>query len=118
KAGGAAHFTQSSFRLPLLTFLVIFFVALSGLFSLATSSRVFANYGTAFLPDLPHAVKQYVVPLVFIGIVGWVTARGIVLSSFTNIICSVIEVSALLLIIVVGLRFLGSVNYFEFATPE
>ncbi|MBM4042530.1 MAG: hypothetical protein FJ290_28910 [Planctomycetes bacterium] len=51
RAGGAAHFCEAAFGHPLLTFLVIFFVGSSGLFSMATASRVFADYALARVPS-------------------------------------------------------------------
>lgn len=115
RAGGAAFFTRAAFGVPLLTFLVIFFVVLSGLFSVATASRVFANYAAPLLPQAGVWAADHLLPLGFVVIVAMVTARGILFSSAANVICSVIEVGALLLIIGVGLRYLGSVNYLAFA---
>lgn len=115
KAGGAAHYTQESFRKPLLTFLIIFFVGLSGLFSFATSAHTFTKYATAFFPGLYEPIVKYAIPLMFILIVAYITARGINFSSFSNIICTVIEVSALVFIIIIGIPFLGKINYLEFA---
>ena len=115
KAGGAAHYTQEIFRNSFITFLVIFFVALSGLFSFATASHTFAQYALHFMEGEPGILQNYLMPLMFVLVVGYVTARGILLSSFANVICSIIEVAALAIIIVLGLRFLGNVNYLEFA---
>lgn len=119
KAGGAAHYTHEVFNNRFLTFLVIFFVALSGLFSFATSSHTFAKYSMAFTEEAPPLLQNVLLPLAYILVVGFVTARGIMLSSLTNVVCSIIEVTALAIIIVIGLRYLGSVNYLEFAPiPE
>lgn len=115
KAGGAAHFTQEIFNNRFVTFLVIFFVALSGLFSFATSSHTFAKHAMAFAAEGHPLLQNILLPLGYIAIVGIVTARGIMLSSVTNVVCSIIEVSALAIIIVIGLSHLGSVNYMEFA---
>ncbi|MFH0792975.1 MAG: APC family permease [bacterium] len=115
RAGGAAHFCDTAFRLPLLTFLVIIFVALSGLFSMATTSRVFANYAMAHFQDAPPYLRDYVLPIVFLLFIAFIAGRGIKTSSVANAVCTVIEVSALLVIIAVGLPFLGGVNYLEFA---
>jgi len=114
KAGGAAHFCERAFRNSLLTFLVIFFVASSGLFSMATASRVFADYALAHAPGLHPLVREYVVPIAFVGLIAAVAAIGIALSSAANTVCTVIEVSGLLVIIVVGIPFLGSISYLRF----
>lgn len=119
RAGGAAHFTQEIFRNRFVTFLVIFFVALSGLFSFATSSHTFAKHAMAFADDANPLVQNVLLPLGYILIVGFVTARGIMLSSFTNVICSIVEITALAIIIAIGLSHIGSVDYTQFAAvPE
>lgn len=115
RAGGAAHFCETAFGTPLLTFLVIFFVCLSGLFSMATASRVFADYALARLPDLPAVVRDGAAPLAFMALLVVVAVAGIRFSSRANAVCTVIEVSGLLAIIAVGLPALGRVNYLRFA---
>lgn len=119
RAGGAAHFTREIFNNRFVTFLVIFFVALSGLFSFATSSHTFAKYSMAFVDDANPLLQNIVLPLLYVLVVGFVTARGIMLSSFTNVVCSIIEVTGLAIIIVIGLKYFGKVDYTEFAAvPE
>ncbi len=94
---------------------MIFFVTLSGLFSMATASRIFADYALALCPWAPAAVRDYALPILFVIALSGIAVRGIVLSSLANIICTVIEVLGLLAIIVVASRYVGSVNYMEFA---
>ena len=114
KAGGAAHYTQEIFNNKFLTFLVIFFVAISGLFSFATASHTFANYAMAYQPHAPVYLKDYLLPLVYIIVVAVISARGILLSSVANLVCTVVEFSALIFIILVGIKFLGGVDYTQF----
>jgi amino acid transporter len=116
RAGGAAFFCKQAFRSSLVTFLVMVSVTLSGLFSMATASRVFADYATARLPDLPSWVQTGALPAGFILILSLVAIRGIQLSSGTNVVCTVIELGGLLAIIAIGLHGIGSVDYFDFAT--
>lgn len=118
RAGGAAHFCQSVFHNSFITFFVIYFVVLSGLFSIGTSSRIFSNYAMANLPGAPAFLRDYAAPLIFVLMICVVAVRGIVLSSAANAVCTVIEVSGLLAIIAMGLRWLGSVNYMEFAPAQ
>ena len=115
RAGGAAHFCHVAYRTPLVTFLVMFFVVLSGLFSIATTSRIFANYATASFPAVPDMVRVFVVPIAFVLILALVAMRGIVFSSLANAVCTTIEVAGLLIIIALGLRFLGSADYTMFS---
>jgi amino acid transporter len=115
QAGGAAFFCKQAFRSSLITFLVMVSVVLSGLFSMATASRVFANYATARLPELPSWVQSGALPTVFVALLAVVAVRGIQLSSRTNAVCTAIEISGLLAIIALGAHCLGGVNYLAFA---
>ncbi|MCX7719498.1 MAG: APC family permease [Candidatus Sumerlaeaceae bacterium] len=115
RAGGAAHFCHVAYRTPLVTFLVMFFVVLSGLFSIATTSRIFADYAMAAFPGAPEVLRVYVIPIAFVMILTFVAMRGIVFSSFANGVCTAVEVAGLLAIIAVGLRFVGSADYMTFS---
>jgi amino acid transporter len=115
RAGGAAHFVQSVFRMPLVTFLVMCFVGLSGMFSMAATSRTFANYALAGFPHAPPVLKEYLVPFIFLLVIAAVAILGIALSSAANMVCTVIEVSGLLIIMALGARYLGHTNYLQFA---
>lgn len=115
RAGGAAHFVQSVFRKPLVTFLVMVFVGLSGMFSMAATSRTFANYALAGSPHAPPVLKEYLVPFVFLLVIAAVAILGIGLSSSANMVCTVIEVSGLFIIIAIGLPYLGHIDYLQFA---
>jgi amino acid transporter len=116
QAGGAAFFCKQAYRNSLVTFLVMVSVVLSGLFSMATAARVFANYATARLPDLPTWVQNGALPTVFVVLLALVAVRGIQLSSGTNIVCTAIEISGLLAIIAIGVHCIGGVNYLVFAS--
>jgi amino acid transporter len=116
QAGGAAFFCKQAYRNSLVTFLVMVSVVLSGLFSMATASRVFANYATARLPELPTWVQNGALPTVFVVLLALVAVRGIQLSSGTNVVCTVIEISGLLAIIAGGVHCIGGVDYLAFAT--
>jgi amino acid transporter len=51
--------------------------------------------------------------LAFIGVLTLINFWGIREATWINILCTVIEASGLLIVVVVGMRYLGSVNYFE-----
>ncbi|WP_136965150.1 amino acid permease [Polyangium sorediatum] len=116
KAGGAAHFCHMVYDNAFVTFFVTFFVGMSGVFSTATGARIIGNYALALFPDAPPIARDHLVPFVFVFLLGAIAMRGIVLSSAANAVCTVIEVSGLLLIIALGARFIGSVNYLDFAS--
>jgi len=118
RAGGAAHFCQTIYRRSLLTFMVIFFIGLSGLFSVATASRIFANYALGLVATPSPLLRDYLLPIVFILLLGGVAARGILLSSSVNVLCTLAEASGLIIIILIGLPHLGSVNYVQFAASS
>jgi len=118
RAGGAARFCHTAYRNPLTTFLVIFFVTLSGLFSMATGSRVIAQYALAAFPGVSPLLSDYAIPVLFVTVLGAIAVRGIELSSIANAICTVIELSGLLVIVVAGIRFIGSANYLAMNGPS
>ncbi len=117
KAGGAAHFCAESWRRAPVTFFVIFFVVLSGLFSMAMSARTFSNYLLSGATGVPGWARDFAVPAGFALLLAAVAARGIVISSAANAVCTAVEVSGLLAVIVVGIPRLGGANYLQFATP-
>jgi amino acid transporter len=61
-------------------------------------------------------IKLVAIGLVFL--VGCVISRGMRESMWLNIVCTEVEVSGLLFIIAVGLRFWGGVDYFETASGQ
>ena len=113
KAGGASYVTQRALGKPWLSYVVGLCVMMSGLTSMATGAQAMAETIAKGLGmDLP-------VKLVAIGIVllvGLVIFRGIRESMWVNITCTVVEAVGLLFIIAVGMRFWGSVDYFETPT--
>ncbi len=116
RAGGAAFFCKQAYRNSLVTFLVMVSVVLSGLFSMAAAARVFANYATARLSDLPTWVQNGALPTVFVLLLALVAVRGVQLSSGANVVCTAIEASGLLAIIAVGLPSIGRADYLAFAS--
>ncbi|MCC7145516.1 MAG: amino acid permease [Phycisphaeraceae bacterium] len=110
KAAGAAFVTQRAWAKPWLTYLIGLAIMASGLTSMATASRVFADYSLTFLgSSLPPAV----VVGGFLLLLALVNFRGIRESAGLNNVCTVVETAGLLLIIAVGLPYLGSVNYLD-----
>lgn len=112
KAGGAAYTTYRAFKNGFIAYVVGLAVLASGLTSMATAARVFSGYFTGF--GLP--ISSTVVALLFSVFVAFVVYRGIRESIFTNGIFTFIEIGGLLLILLVGARFIGSTNYFDATT--
>lgn len=110
RAGGAAYVTQQAFRRSWLSYVVGIAVMMSGLTSMATGTQLIAaNLVKAM--SLPGNDK--LVSIILVMLVGMVIFRGIRESMWANITCTFIEAAGLLFIIVVGMRFLGSVDYLE-----
>ena len=103
-AGGAALYAQNAFRLPFLSFMVAFAVILSGITSASTLSRAFGGDYFAEFIDAPIVL----VALVFIVIVAIVNFIGISESVRINVAFTLIELTGLLLIVVIGVVALTS----------
>jgi APA family basic amino acid/polyamine antiporter len=123
RAAGASYITQRAFGMPFLSFLVGLTVAASGLTSFATQSRAFSGYflglfglaqpgATSDLPVASYAVWLAIV-LGFILVLTFINFWGMKEATWTNILCTTIEVLGLAIVIFVGIRFWGSVDYFE-----
>jgi amino acid transporter len=103
QAAGAALYTHKAFGIQFATFLVAFVVMCSGITSASTASRFFAaNFNTAF--DLGWGkVGIVIVALLFMAMLAAVNFRGVGESVKLNVGLTIIEISGLLLVIMVGL---------------
>ncbi len=113
RAGGAAYVTQRAYGIPLLSFMVGLALVCSGLTSVATQSRVFAE-NIIKLTGL-EATPVWLVAFGFVLIMTGLVFRGIRESMWVNVVCTLVEAAGLLLVIAAGMSFWGSVDYF--ATP-
>jgi APA family basic amino acid/polyamine antiporter len=122
-AAGAAFITHRAFNKVFLSYVIGLTICASGLTSFATQSRAFGGYLLGFmgyqLPggklDLPEAQHLVVVALSvgFILFLTVINLRGMKEATWTNALCTGIEVGGLLLIVAVGARYIGSVNLLE-----
>jgi basic amino acid/polyamine antiporter, APA family len=110
KAGGAAFVTHRALGKPWLSYIVGICVMMSGLTSMATGSQAMAE---TIGKGLGIALPVKLVAIVIVMLVGLLIFRGIRESMWANIVCTVVEASGLIFIIVVGMRFWGGVDYFE-----
>lgn len=115
KAGGAAYVVNLAYRKKFLAYVVGLTVTASGLVSMATGSKAFAN-NLAPLFGIP-ASWQYAIILAFLLFLAIVNFIGIKESLGVNIAFTSVEVGGLLLVIIVGMRYWGGVNYLE-TPPE
>jgi len=103
RAAGAALYVNNAFRVPFLTFIVAFAVMGSGIASAATLSRAFAgDYFKEFIdaPTVPIAIA-------FLLVVTAINLRGIAESVRINVGLTIVEVSGLILIVIIGVVALG-----------
>jgi len=111
RAAGAAYVTQRAYGFSLLSFMVGIALVCSGLTSIATQSQVFAaNIATLLGPKglpLPWLALGFL--LILTGIV----FRGIRESIWVNVLCTLVEAGGLVLVIVAGASYWGSVDYLE-----
>jgi amino acid transporter len=109
QAAGAALYTHKAFGLHFLTFLVAFTVMASGITSASTASRAFAaNFAVTF-DFADSAGRVTIIALVFMLVVAAVNFRGVGESVKANVVLTVVELSGLLLVILVGFyAFVGS----------
>ncbi len=113
RAAGAAYVTQRAFGWPFLSYVVGLAVMVSGLTSMGTQTRAFTGYFTGLLPELAPVP----VMLGFLGALTWINFWGMRESTWLNILCTLVEMSGLLLVVAVGCRYWGGVDYLETPTP-
>lgn len=115
KAGGAAYVAQRAFGFPLFSFVIGLALVCSGLTSIATQSKIFAaNLSEMFgLSALPVSG----IALGFLLIVTGIVLRGIRESMWVNVVCTLVEASGLIIVIVSGMSYWGTIDYFE-TPPE
>ncbi|WP_225998242.1 APC family permease [Myceligenerans pegani] len=102
-AAGAALYTHKAFGIHLFTFMVCFTVMCSGITSASTASRAFAeNLALGFGLDRQDATLIVVVALLFMASVAAINLRGVGESVRANIFLTLVELSGLLLVILVG----------------
>jgi APA family basic amino acid/polyamine antiporter len=120
KAAGAALYTHRAFERPFLTFIVAFAVMMSGIASASAAALAFGGrYLTVFVPDFPTLLAAYG----FLAIVTFVNFRGVSESVKVNLVLTIVEVTGLVIVIVVGLIgiFGGEgepARAFEITTPD
>lgn len=103
QAAGAALYTQKAFGLQSLTFLVAFVVMASGITSAATASRAFAANLAAGFGLTMGGWGIVLLAVGFLALVAIVNYRGVGESVKANVVLTLVEMSGLALVIVVGL---------------
>lgn len=112
RAGGVSYTTYRAFGSGFISYVVGLAVLASGLTSMATASRVFAGY----LAGLGLGLPIPLIALLFSLVVAAVVFIGIKESLLANGVLTLVEAGGLILILAVGLPFLGGVNYLDATT--
>ncbi|ADT97686.1 APC family permease [Mycolicibacterium gilvum] len=104
QAAGAALYAHKAFGIHFITFLVAFVVMCSGITSASTASRAFAaNFFTGVgVEDAPKA-GVLILALVFMAALAAINYRGVGESVKLNVILTIVEITGLVLVILVGL---------------
>jgi basic amino acid/polyamine antiporter, APA family len=113
KAGGASFITHRAFNRNWLAYAVGLAVLASGLMSMATATRVFSGYFQALIGG---QIPLQIIIICFALFLVFFVLLGIREALWVNSICTFIELGGLVIIIVFGLKFVGSVNYFDATT--
>jgi len=111
KSAAEFVYTEEAFKIRLLSFLLGWIIIFSGIFSAATVALGFAGY-LATLIGISPIILVVIFAVLLIVILSLINFVGIRASTWTNILFTIIEASGLILIIIIGIPYLGSVNYF------
>ncbi len=111
KSAAEFVYTEEAFKIRLLSFLLGWIIIFSGILSAATVALGFGGYLAALI-GIPTIIPVVIFAVVLIVILSLINFVGIRASTWTNIIFTIIEASGLILIIIIGLPYLGTVNYF------
>jgi basic amino acid/polyamine antiporter, APA family len=103
RAGGSAVYAERAFRQPLVAFLVGFCMLAAGVTSAAGLALAFAGDYLGVFLDVPATPAA----LVFLLLVALLNARGIRESLRANLVMTLVEVSGLVLVVVLGALVLG-----------
>ncbi len=108
RAAGAALYTHKAFGNHFVTFIIAFAVMCAGITSAATASRAFAaNLSHVFNLNLSGGVGITVIGLLFMAAVAAVNFRGVGESVKLNVLLTLVELSGLLIIIMIGFWAIG-----------
>jgi amino acid transporter len=108
RAAGAALYTHKAFGLHFLTFLVAFTVMCSGITSASTASQAFADNLVVGLGLDWGDTAVTIIALGFMTVVALINFRGVGESVKTNVVLTLVEVTGLVIIILIGFWVVGS----------
>ncbi len=112
QAAGAALYAHKAFGIHFVTFLVAFTVVCSGITSASTSSGLLASNLLIGLDEViggvpTGATASLIVALLFMGLLAAINLRGVGESVKFNVVLTLIEMSALVIVIGIGFLAIG-----------
>lgn len=113
QAAGAALYTHKAFGIHFITFLVAFAVICSGITSASTSANVLAQNLTGglvvngWLDAEPSTGTVTLIALAFMVLLALINLRGVGESVKFNVVLTIIEITALMIVIGVGIYAMG-----------
>jgi len=112
KSAAEFVYTEEAFKIRIVSFILGWVIIFSGILSAATVALGFANYfaGLLNIPSIFLIVPIAILLVIALSLINFV---GIRTSTWTNIFFTLIEASGLILVIIIGIPFIGSVNYLE-----
>lgn len=102
QAAGAALYVHKAFGIHFLTFMVAFTVMCSGITSASTASRAFAANLAVGIGWEASSFQIMLIALGFMLLIAAINLRGVSEGVKTNVVLTIIELSGLLLVILVG----------------
>ncbi|WP_156757586.1 APC family permease [Actinokineospora pegani] len=102
RAAGAALYANRAFKIQFLTFMVAFAVMSSGITSAASAAQAFGNTYLRKLMGDSLVIPTVWIAIGFVVLLAAINFRGVAESLWANVVLTVIELSGLLIIIVVG----------------
>lgn len=102
RAAGAALYTHRAFKIQFLTFMVAFAVMSSGITSAASAAQAFGNTYLRKLMGDSLVIPTVWIAVGFILLLAAVNFRGVAESLWANVVLTMIELSGLLIVIVIG----------------
>jgi len=115
KSAAEFVYTEQAFKKRILSFILGWIIIFSGILSASTVALGFAGYITDLL-GVDISTMKIIFAIYLILILSAINFVGIRTSIWMNIIFTIIEASGLILIIIIGIPYIGSVNYFELPT--
>jgi len=103
QAAGAALYVHKAFGIHFLTFMVAFTVMCSGITSASTASRAFASNLAVGVDWEASNFQIMLIAMAFMLLVAAINLRGVSEGVKTNVVLTLVELSGLLLVILVGL---------------